>query len=124
MFSVINSVSVQLTDTGRGLWRLLSSRMFCRMGWSVLPPFSWCSNTVFSVNTQLYISTVILHIHSGHIMETCFDRKRSSSGQWFMVTLWQPVSTVNGHLQANGLWSHYGNMFRPFTVETCCRNVT
>ena len=38
-------------------------------------------NVLHSVNTQLYISTVILHIHSGHIMATCFDRKRSSSGQ-------------------------------------------
>jgi len=28
-----------------------------------------------------HISTVILYIHSGHIMATCFDRKRSSSGQ-------------------------------------------
>ena len=38
-------------------------------------------NVLYSVNTQLYISTVILHIHSGHIMATCF--------------------VVNGHLQAN-----------------------
>ena len=36
---------------------------------------------LYSVNTQLYISTVILHIHSGHIMATCFNSKRSSSGQ-------------------------------------------
>ena len=38
---------------------------------------------VYSVNTQQYttISTVILYIHLGHIMATCFNRKRSSSGQ-------------------------------------------
>jgi len=38
-------------------------------------------NVLYSANTQLYISTVILYIPSGHIMATCFDRKRSSSGQ-------------------------------------------
>ena len=38
-------------------------------------------NVIYSANTQLYISIVILYIHSGHIMGTCFDRKRSSSGQ-------------------------------------------
>jgi len=40
------------------------------------------STSVFSVNAQLYISTVNLYIESGHIMATCFDRKRSSSGQY------------------------------------------
>jgi len=38
-------------------------------------------NVLYSVNTQLYISTVILYIHT-------------------QVTLWQRVSAVNGH-QAN-----------------------
>jgi len=38
-------------------------------------------NVLYSINTQLYMSIVILHIHSGHIMATCFDRKRLSSGQ-------------------------------------------
>ena len=38
-------------------------------------------NVLYSVNTQLRISTVILYIHSGHIMATCFERKRASSGQ-------------------------------------------
>ena len=38
-------------------------------------------NVLYSVNTQKYSSTMILYIHSDHIMTTCFDRKRSSSGQ-------------------------------------------
>jgi len=38
-------------------------------------------DVLYSVNTQLYISTVILYMHSDHIMATCFDRKRPSSGQ-------------------------------------------
>jgi len=38
-------------------------------------------NVLDTVNIQQYISTVILYIHSGHITATCFDRKRSSSGQ-------------------------------------------
>jgi len=38
-------------------------------------------NVLYTVSTQQYISTVILYIHSGHIMATCFERKRSSSGQ-------------------------------------------
>jgi len=38
-------------------------------------------NVLYTVHTQQYISTVILYIQSGHIMVTCFDRKRSSSGQ-------------------------------------------
>jgi len=43
-----------------------------------------CSNknVSYSVNTQLYISTVILYIHSGHIMATYFGCKWSSSGQF------------------------------------------
>ena len=42
-----------------------------------------CSNknVLYSVNTQLYISTVILCIHSDHIISTCFDCKWSSLGQ-------------------------------------------
>jgi len=51
--------------------------------------YNWCSSTdiiivynvLHSVNTQQYISTVVLYIHSGHIMTICFDRKRSSSRQ-------------------------------------------
>ena len=50
-------------------------------------------NVLYSVNTQLYISTVILHIHSGHIMATCFDRKRSSSGQYGTFLRYNKVST-------------------------------
>jgi len=33
-------------------------------------------NVLYSVNTQLYINTAILHISSGHIMQKSFDRKR------------------------------------------------
>ena len=36
-------------------------------------------NVFYTVNTQQYISTVVLYI--GHITATCFGRKRSSSGQ-------------------------------------------
>ena len=32
-------------------------------------------NVLYTVSTQQYISTMILYIHSGHIMATCFDRK-------------------------------------------------
>ena len=39
-------------------------------------------NIFYTVCTQQYISTVILYIQSGHITATCFDRKRSSSGQY------------------------------------------
>ena len=39
-------------------------------------------NVFYSVNTQLNITTVLLYIHPGHIMVTCFDRKRSSWGNW------------------------------------------
>ena len=56
-------------------------------------------NVLYSVNTQLYISRVILYIHSGHIMATCFGRKRSSSGQQKTLlrcnkvsTQWDPIS--------------------------------
>jgi len=37
-------------------------------------------NVLYTINAQQYISTEI-YIESGHIMATCFDRKRSSSGQ-------------------------------------------
>ena len=54
---------------------------------------TWLYNVSYSVNTQLYISTVILHIHSGHIMETCFDLKRPSSGQWGTFLRYNKVRT-------------------------------
>jgi len=38
-------------------------------------------NVLYTVSTQQYISKVIKHIQSGHITVTCFNRKRSSSGQ-------------------------------------------
>ena len=47
-------------------------------------------NVLYSVNTQLYISYsdiiyiyiyIHTHTHLSHVMATCFDRKRSSSGQ-------------------------------------------
>ena len=38
-------------------------------------------NVLYTVSTQQYIITVIKYIQSGHITATCFDRKRSSSGQ-------------------------------------------
>ena len=86
-------------------------------------------NLFYTVNTQQYISTVILYVQSGHITATCFDRKRSSSGQYrtFLMynkvsSQWDPIecslyctSTLNISLLA---WRW------PFTVETCCRNVT
>jgi len=37
-------------------------------------------NVLCSVDTQLYIGTVI-YIHSDRIVAACFDRKRSSSAQ-------------------------------------------
>jgi len=38
-------------------------------------------NVLYTVSTQQYIITVIQYIQLGHITATCFDRKRSSSGQ-------------------------------------------
>jgi len=34
-------------------------------------------NVLYSINTQIYISTVTLYIHSVHITATCFNDKRS-----------------------------------------------
>ena len=50
-------------------------------------------NVLYTVNTQHYISTVILYIHSGHISATCFDRKRSSSGKLGKFLRYNKVST-------------------------------
>ena len=50
-------------------------------------------NVLYTVNTQQYISTVILCIHSGHFMATCFDRKWPSSGQWRTFSRYNKVST-------------------------------
>ena len=47
----------------------------------------------FSSSKQQYISTVILYIQSGHITATCFDRKRSSSGQHRTILRYNKVST-------------------------------
>ena len=52
-------------------------------------------NELYTVSTQQYISTVILYIHSGHITATCFDRKRSSSGQWRAFLRYNKVA-LNG----------------------------
>jgi len=38
-------------------------------------------DVLYTVSTQQYIITGIKYILSGHIMATCFDRKRSYSGQ-------------------------------------------
>jgi len=50
-------------------------------------------NVLFTVNTQHYISTVVLYIHSGHISAKCFDRKRSSSGKLGIFLAYNKVST-------------------------------
>jgi len=50
-------------------------------------------NVLYSVTKQLYISTVILYVHSDHIMTTCFDPTRSSSGQYRTFLMYNKVST-------------------------------
>jgi len=70
-------------------------------------PIHFFNNVFYTVSTQQYIITVIKYIQSGHITATCFDRKRSSSGQW------------RTFLRCNKLAWRW-----PFTVETCSHNVT
>jgi len=50
-------------------------------------------NVLYSIKSQLYISTVILYIYSGHIMATCFDCKQSSSGLQRVFLRYNKVST-------------------------------
>ena len=50
-------------------------------------------NVLYTVNTQHYISKVILYVHSGHISATCFDCKRSSSGKMGTFLWYNKVST-------------------------------
>jgi len=53
-------------------------------------------NVLYTFNTQQYISTMILYIHSGYITATCFDRNRSSSGQQRTFSRYNKVSTQWG----------------------------
>jgi len=57
--------------------------LFQERNWGVKQGLGVCSlyNVLYTVSTQQYIITVIKYIQSGHITATCFDRKRSSSGQ-------------------------------------------
>jgi len=69
-----------------------------RLWWTIWQRPSRCVvtnlyNVLYSVNTQPCISTVILYIHSGHIIATCFDRKRPSSGQYRTFLRYNKVST-------------------------------
>jgi hypothetical protein len=72
-------------------------------GWNCAKNFFWqttsrCAvtylyNALYTVNTQHYISRVILYIKSGYIMATRFDRKRSSSGQYGIFLRYNKLST-------------------------------
>jgi len=49
-------------------------------------------NSLYTVSTQQYISTMVQYKKLGHITATCFERKRSSSDQWRTLLRYNKVA--------------------------------
>jgi len=63
-------------------WRFVSYGNVLSSTWGQHYILFFLYNVLYTVNTQQYISTVIQYIQIRSHTATCFDRKRSSSGQW------------------------------------------